>query len=170
MPISRYAFPLKVKIVSSQRGRPHEKYPMRKLELFYEYCKWASLPTPLREPKTQKEWAKKWGVTEATLSIWKRKQKFWEMVASFRREWAKDKTSDVIYGLFRNASTRGEAAEVKLWLQSIEDWSEKVQPQQQNITIIGIKGITDEDLKKLTQPVQEEVEDVQVLENAGVKK
>ena len=155
MPVSRYGFPMKIKIVSPKKGRP-EIHHMVKPEMFREFCNWAALPTPLREPKTQTEWSVKWGVTEATLSKWKHRPEFWEMVANQRREWAKDKTSDVIHGLYRNASTRGEAAEVKLWLEAVEDWSEKAPPTSPNITIIGIKGITEADIQKLVQPEEKE--------------
>jgi len=125
---------------------------------------WASLPSALRDPKNQKEWGEKWGVTPHTLSVWKHRQEFWEMVANARREWAKDKTSDVIHGLFRNASTRGEAAEVKLWLEAVEDWSEKSPPAAPNITIIGIKGITEADLQNLVNP-----EKIEAIEGEVVK-
>jgi hypothetical protein len=152
MPISRYGFPMKIKIIHPQKGRPKENHYMKKMEMFLEYTQWASLPSALREPKTQKDWSLKWGVTEATLSRWKSRPEFWEQIANRRREWAKDKTSDVIHGLFRNASTRGEAAEVKLWLEAVEDWSEKAPPSSPNITIIGIKGITEADIQKLVQP------------------
>ena len=154
MPVSRYGFPMKVKIIHPQKGRP-KKMSIRKIDTFNEFCQWSALPSPLREPKLQIDFAKKWGTSEQTIIKWKHRPEFWQNISSIRMNWARDKTSDVIYGLFKNASTRGEAAEVKLWLQAVEDWSEKQAPQTANITVIGIQGITDADLKKLTEPVQE---------------
>lgn len=155
MPVSRHGFPRKIKIVSPQRGRPKKIKPMKKAEEFEVFCEWASLPSPVREPRTQKEFSKKWGVGEDTLSKWKHKQLFWEKVAERRIEWARGKTSDVILGLFRNASISGNAAEVKLWMQLVEDWSEKQQLGPPNITVIGIQGITPDDLRTLVSPVKE---------------
>lgn len=162
-PVSRYGFPLKVKMVHPQKGRPKKTKEIRKIQDFNEFCLWASLPSPLREPKTQKEFAAKWGLSEPTLALWKAKPLFWETVASIRRDWARDKTSDVIHGLFKRASTRGEAAEVKLWLQVVEDWSEKQAPQTQNITVIGIQGITSEELQQLTKPAEDRIEDGETI-------
>jgi len=156
MPISRYGFPMKIKIVRPSAGHPR-KVLLRKPEMFQEFCLWSALPTPLRNPKTQREFEEKWGVHKNTVAKWKKRQDYWEMVANARREWSKDKTSDVIHGLYRNASTRGEAAEVKLWLQAVEDWSEKTVAPPANITVIGIQGITQQDLENLKKPAPREV-------------
>jgi hypothetical protein len=160
-PINRYGFPLKVRITAPKRGP--RKQTLMKIEIFEEFCRWASLPTPLREPKGQTEFATKWGVSPPTLLKWKKKQEFWEKMANYRREWARDKTSDVINGLFKNAVNRGSAAEVKLWLQVVEDWAERTSPVPQSITVIGIQGITDADLKKLITPQQEEISEAEIV-------
>jgi hypothetical protein len=167
MSVSKYGFPKKLKIVNAKRGRP-KKMRLRKPEAYEAFCEWAAKPTPLKEQKTAKEFGKLWGVTSETLSKWKHRQDFWEKVASWRREWAKDKTSDVVHGLWKRAKTRGEAAEVKLWMQLIEDWSEKTAPPTQNITVIGIRGITQSDLENLKkQPNQGKLgsEEAEVIES-----
>lgn len=153
IPISKYGFPQKVKIVPAKKGRPKEKSPndIVKKDVFNEFVEWAALPSPLREPEYQKDFAEKWGVQSITLSRWKKRQDFWEAVAATRLMWAKDKTPDVIHALYKNAAKTGSAAEVKLWLQAIEDWSEKAPAQAPSITVIGIQGITQDDLKRLTQ-------------------
>src|SRR3990167_7476490 len=162
-PVSRYGFPRKIKIVRPPVGRPREPYLLRP-EVYEAFCEWSAKPTPLKEEKTNKQFAVKWGIRPETLTRWKRKQEFWTKVAEWRMEWARDKTSDVIHGLFKRASTRGEAAEVKLWMQVIEDWSEKVTPTAPNITVIGIRGLSPDILDKLkkspeivaeTEPIQE---------------
>lgn len=156
MPVSRHGFPRKVKILSPQKGRPKKVKRMKKPEVFEAFCEWAALPSPLKEPKTQKEFSKLWGVGEDTLSGWKHKQLFWEKIAEKRIAWAKGKTSDVIDGLFKSASRGGNAAEVKLWMQLVEDWSEKQQLGPPVITVIGIQGVTPEELTDLAKPQKSE--------------
>lgn len=163
IPVSKYGFPKKVKIVNRKPGRPKKKKSLVKRNEYEAFIEWAAKPTPLKELKTMKEFSEKWGVTPDTLTRWKKRQDFWEKVSEKRINWARDKTSDVIHGLFKRAATRGEAAEVKLWMQLIEDWSEKQQVQTPNITVIGIRGITSKDLEKLTQ--KEEVQEAEVVNN-----
>jgi len=151
IPVTKYGFPRKVRFVPAKRGRP-KKSMLAKQHVFEAFCEWAAKPTPLKSEKTMQAFAKLWDVTPETLSRWKKRQDFWEKVAEWRITWAKDKTSDVVHGLFKRAATRGEAAEVKLWMQLIEDWSEKVTPPTQNITVIGIRGITQDDLENLKKP------------------
>jgi len=168
MSVSKYGFPKKVKIVNAKRGRPKRPHGLVKQEVYEAFCEWAAKPSPLKETKTLQQFAKKWGVHPATLGRWKKQQKFWEKVAEWRVTWAKDKTSDVVHGLFKRAATRGEAAEVKLWMQLIEDWSEKAPPPQANITVIGIRGVSQKDIEKLTKPPEENAigtEDAEVVES-----
>ena len=127
---------------------------MKKKDEFLQFAEWVALPSPLREPQTQEEWAKEQGIKPGTLSAWKQKPEFWEVVAGQRKLWCRDKTSDVIAGLFRTAS-RGMAAEVKLWLQLVEEWSEKEAPSAPQITLVGIKGLTEEAMRTL-MPAKEE--------------
>lgn len=141
-----------------------------KRDAYEAFCEWSAKPTPMRDGKYLKDFALKWGVSVPTLVDWKKKQEFWERVAEWRINWARDKTSDVVHGLFKRASTRGEAAEVKLWMQLIEDWSERVTQTAPNITVIGIRGITQEDLEKLTKPPEKlnekgVVQEAEVVEN-----
>lgn len=152
MAVSKYGFPKKVKIVNAKRGRPKKPHSLVKQHVYEAFCEWAAKPTPLKEDKTMQDFAKKWDVRPETLTRWKKKQDFWEKVAEWRITWARDKTSDVVHGLFKRAATRGEAAEVKLWMQLIEDWSEKAPPPVSTVTVIGIRGVSQADLEKLTKP------------------
>jgi hypothetical protein len=160
--VSRYGFPRKIKIVNPSAGRPKKKR-MVKVDAFEAFCEWAAKPTPLREDKHAQDFGRRWGISDQTLVRWKKRQDFWEKVAEWRMQWAKDKTSDVVHGLFKRASTRGEAAEVKLWMQLIEDWSEKTPAQAPNITVIGIKGLSSNILDKLKESPGT-VEDVQPIQ------
>ncbi len=93
---------------------------------YREFILWVSLPKELREPRTQVELSKKFRVGEDTLSSWKKQRGFWEEVAKKRKDWSKEKTSDVIYSLYKRILETGNSAEVKLWFQLMEDWSERL--------------------------------------------
>lgn len=121
--------------------------PQRKLRHGSEYkdfVAWISLPKELREPKTQRALACEFGVGEDTLSEWKLRDSFWDEVAEKRRTWCKEKTTDVINALYKRIVTNGSAAEIRLWMEVIEDWSAKearsVSPYD------DIKAMTDEEL------------------------
>ena len=82
IPVSRYGFPRKIRIMRPQIGRP-KKDLMLKPAVYEAYCEWSAKPTPLKEEKTEKEFAKKWGVWPETLTRWKKKQGFWEKARIF---------------------------------------------------------------------------------------
>lgn len=93
---------------------------------YHQFILWISLPKELREPKTQAELSKHFRVGQDTLSEWKKKTGFWEEVASQRKNWSKEKTSEVVYALYKKAVDTGGAPEVKLWFQIMEGWSERL--------------------------------------------
>jgi hypothetical protein len=92
---------------------------------YHKFILWIALPKELRKPNTQVELSKHFGVGQDTLSEWKKRTGFWEEVAKQRKEWSKEKTSDIIYALYKRIIETGNAAEVKLWFQLIENWSER---------------------------------------------
>lgn len=116
---------------------------------YYEFILWTSLPKELREPKTQAELSKRFGVGEDTLSEWKKRIDFWEEVAKKRKEWCKEKTSDVIHALYKRILETGSAAESKLWFQLIENWSERFISFKKEER--PFEDLTDEELDKMLQ-------------------
>jgi len=100
--------------------------PVRHNFEYQEFILWISLPKELREPNTQAELSKNFGVGPDTLSEWKKRADFWSAVTKQRKSWTKEKTSDVIYSLYKRIIEMGSAAEVKLWFQLMEDWSERL--------------------------------------------
>ncbi|MDA2921688.1 phBC6A51 family helix-turn-helix protein [Patescibacteria group bacterium AH-259-L07] len=110
----------------SQKTQKKTKDLQSKRDLFYEeFIKWIALPKPLREPRTHLELAEKYGVDKATLSQWKHKDGFWDEVRKEMKQWARDKTPNVIQAIYQKILKYGNAQEAKLWLQFIEDWKEK---------------------------------------------
>lgn len=101
---------------------------MKKDSEYLQFVEWCSLPNALREPKTQKQLAKKLKVSEVILSEWKKKDNFWDLVRANIKDWAKGKTPEVVQAIFNGALMYGEsgqAANAKLWLQWVDDWAEK---------------------------------------------
>lgn len=93
---------------------------MRHRDEFLEFVDWTALPTCQRYPKTQKELAKKFGVSEWTLSQWKLREDFWLEVNKIRKEWGRGKTPEVLAGLLEKAKS-GDAPAARLWLEYVEN-------------------------------------------------
>lgn len=115
--------------MAKNRLNPAKDIPKRdKVTNYPEYWKfvgWIATPTPLRNLKTQRDLAKELQVHEVTLSVWKSVEGFRDDVRRKIKEWAGDDTPNVIRGLRRKAIQDGTAAEVKLWLQWVDDWVPK---------------------------------------------
>ena len=99
---------------------------LRHVDEYAEFISWITLPYSARDPKTQIEFSKKFGVGQDTLSEWKQRKGFVESVKKKRYEWGRERTPEVIQALFKRISKTGGAPEVKLWFQIIEEWSEKI--------------------------------------------
>lgn len=126
---------------------------------YSEFIAWIALPEEFRVPKTQGGLAKKFGVCQDTLSDWKKIGGFWDVVKAERQRWGKERTPNVILGLYRKAVKEGNAAEAKLWLQYIEGWTEKKDIEAAIKTIPGkeydYSNLTKEELKRA---IREELE------------
>jgi len=116
-----------------------------KVDEFLRFIEWISLPTSEREPKTQVELAGKLKVDIATLSDWKKVDGFWDEVRSKRKEWGQNKVSNVLLGLYGRALT-GTAAEVKLFLQYVDEFVEKSQ-------LISQGELSEEDKKLMKKAI-----------------
>ena len=92
---------------------------------YLDFIQWIATPNTLREPRTQQELSKKFGVGQDTLSEWKNRSGFWANVKEKREDWGRDKTPNVIAALYNRIIKTGNASEIKLWLQYFEGWTEK---------------------------------------------
>jgi len=94
-----------------------------------KFIEFMALPYVLRKEeygyKTQKDFAKDNEIHQGTLSEWKKEEEFWPKVREKMRGWAKDRTPNVIQGLYNKAVKEGNAQEAKFWMQYIEGWTEK---------------------------------------------
>ena len=102
-----------------------KKKALTKLDVFKEFIIWVSMPEPLREPKNQQEFAKKFNVSERTLATWKQRDDFWEGVEKEWNKWGREKTSNVIAKFYQQVIKKGMPADFKLWFQYFLGWSEK---------------------------------------------
>jgi hypothetical protein len=60
------------------------------------------------------------------LSEWKARADFWSEVEKRRVTWGRERTPDVVLALYKRLCATGGAAEVRLWFQLIEGWSDRV--------------------------------------------
>lgn len=112
---------------------------------YADFVLWTSLPKELRDPKTQRELAREFGVGEDTVSEWKTRPGFWDAVSAQRLIWGKDKTSDVMHALYKRVLENGAAPEVRLWMEVIENWSSK---EAKTLDIYAdIRAMTDQELE-----------------------
>lgn len=89
------------------------------------FIQWFGTPEPFREPKTAQELAVILGVANSTLSAWKDVDDFFSRVQKATKKWMRTKTPNMISALYHGGLRKKQAAEIKLWLQYAEDFSEK---------------------------------------------
>jgi hypothetical protein len=79
------------------------------------------LAISLLEIKSQKEFAKKFGIKDlGTLSGWNKRIENQGGLLKFSASWAKRLSPNVLSALYREATKTGKAAEVKLWFEIVE--------------------------------------------------
>ncbi len=114
------------------RAKPKKTGPYRKAT-WQEFVRFTAFPNILREKEfgfdTDSAFGKKHRVNPDTLCRWKNEQTFWDEVKKTWKRWGKDKTPDVILGLYRTAVKQGRAAEALAWMKIVEDWQEKLDVQ-----------------------------------------
>ena len=117
------------------KGR--KKNTEKKIELFDirdsniskldEYITWLALPSVMRKPETQEEFARLKKVDPGTLTDWKKRSGFYDEVQRRRRTYFKDDSGDVILSLKRKCLKEGSGADVKVFLNYTEDLKDKTE-------------------------------------------
>lgn len=96
---------------------------------YNEFVRFTAFPKFLRVKefgiKTDAEFGKKYHLSKDTVTDWKRSDEFWDSVTATWKRWGKDRTPDVILGIYRKASMTGDAGAAKLWMEVIEDFKER---------------------------------------------
>lgn len=107
-------------------GNKAERDKRKKTAEYFEFIRFEATPEPFRDLKTDQDFAEKYNVNDSTLSEWRKRLGFYDAVQKENRQmWGRKLTPNVLAGLYRRAVKHGNAQEVKLWLQYIEDWAEK---------------------------------------------
>lgn len=105
------------------------------------------------ERPQQKHFAKKFGISEKSLSTWKHSEDFDKAVRRVRTNWGKEKTPDVLAALYRRCVTHGNAYDVELWLAYFEGWDRKqVAPQR-------MESFTADDLRMIISTLPQDKQD-----------
>ena len=107
---------------------------------YEQFALWMAVPQEDQDLKSQKDFGKKFKVSEQTLTEWKKNDSFWIMVQENRNRWARSHTSEVIGGLKKRAKTRGTRPEVELWMSLYEGYVPKTKSENvnANFTVVQI--------------------------------
>ena len=91
------------------------------------FAEWIATPMFERVPKTQTEFAKKYELDIATLSQWKHRKGFYDLVAGHLQKWGQDRTSTLIGALYNQilGSRKPTGRDIMVWLQYVEKFSPK---------------------------------------------
>lgn len=92
---------------------------------FLKFIDWMATPKHLREPEYQKDFAVQIGVSEDTLTDWKKHPQFFQLMQSRISNWIKERVPDVIGALYENASVKGKAKDVEMFLRLAGAWIRK---------------------------------------------
>lgn len=99
-----------------------------KVQEYLKFIEFMALPASLRKKVfgyiTGGKFAKEFNVSIDTLTDWKRRDGFWERVRKIRKEWVKEKVSEVLDALYKKSVAEGNANEVKLFLQYAEEFED----------------------------------------------
>ena len=95
-----------------------------KLAEYYLFVQFVATPKHFRDLKTQLEFQIQYNVAHSTLANWKKDPNFWEDVNRAIKEWAKEKTPDVIAAVYARIMKTGDPMAARLWLQYIQGWAE----------------------------------------------
>ncbi len=90
-----------------------------------KFMVWLAVPSKMREPATQGEFAKVIGVVDSTLSRWKRETGFGADVGRLSRELLKDDLPD-IFGALKREAKAGSFQHIKLALEVAGEHTDEV--------------------------------------------
>ena len=125
-----------------------------KKDVYARFIEWQALTSKERakvDIPFAKDFAKKYGIREATLSEWKKRPEFHELKREAQILKLSDETSDVLDGLKRRCIKYGMAYDVELFLLYVERWDRK-----HVLEILGEVKLGDNDIRTLIDGLPEE--------------
>lgn len=114
-----------------------------KASVYEEFILWTAMPPKERDKlgiETQGEFTKHFKIGEGTPTAWKARPDFIARVTELRRQWAFDKTGNVIEGIYISA-LKGNPFSQKLWLQYFLGFTEKTEVENTNKVEVSINDI-----------------------------
>jgi hypothetical protein len=84
---------------------------------FREFARFYATPRSLRDAKTQGDFAKKFGVSQDTLSDWKQRPEFWHAVETEMRSRESELRPDVLL-VIRHKALQGDLKAADVWLKA----------------------------------------------------
>lgn len=135
------------KVSPPPRKKKKKSRRPNQLDLFKLFVSWMAIASPLREPKTQKDFASDHSIRPATLSAWKNRKEFWPKVDAQRQVWGKDKTGDIIAKLYASIMKTNKYIPVdayKLWLEMFADHKQRI--ELSGSLSSGLESMTDAEL------------------------
>ncbi len=119
--------------------------------LMQQFAEWLLLPLAARDeaglPRRQKGMAELLGVSQATLSVWKKDEKFQQFVGShIRANFGAERLSKVIDALFETA-TEGQSASQVSAAKTLLGWYET----ERSASATELSELSDEELEMLAR-------------------
>ena len=90
------------------------------------------------EIPTATAFGEKYGISNQTLTAWKKAIKAGDPMSDIR-EWANDLNTNVVFSLYNKTIQGGMAEHYALWFKLIAGWSEKIRIEKRTIRTITLK-------------------------------
>ena len=147
----------------TKTSKTPKKKALSKPDVFREFVIWMSVIEPLRKPKTQQEFAQKFGVSPDTLTDWKKRDDLWQGVKEEQKTWALEKTANIMAKFYQKIMQSGRAADFKLWFQYFLGWNERneteIDDQTQKLEELS-RSIREIMEKKYDEPNEDNAEEI----------
>lgn len=134
------------RIGSAKFNLPTRARELKNKTLFDEFVFWYALPRPEKIEQgieTQKQFAEYNKISERTLSLWTDRPEFMPAVKAYWKKWGKYRTPTVVAAIYKSSIGGGKEAPQaqKLWMQVIEDFTEKTENTEVKKVELGIGDI-----------------------------
>lgn len=118
-------------------------HEMKNLATYDEFILWFALPGHEKIKMglpTQDAFATYHGLNIKTTTRWKQRQDFLPRVTDLRKQWAQERSSDVIAAIYKS-SIKGNPLSQKLWMQMYEGFTEKQEIKHTTQVDFGINDV-----------------------------